>query len=72
MVKTAFYHVLHDTLVANDMEQASRIAYGAKRYRVVTLDGGLIETSGAMAGGGREKMQGKMGTQVNTLFLSSL
>ena len=45
--------------------QATRIAYGARRYRVVTLNGDLIETSGAMAGGGREKMHGKMGTQVS-------
>jgi chromosome segregation ATPase len=44
--------------------QANRIAYGAKRYRVVTLDGDLIEVSGAMSGGGKVKMSGKMGTQV--------
>jgi chromosome segregation ATPase len=47
--------------------KATRIAYGAKRYRVVTLNGDLIETSGAMAGGGREKMHGKMGTQVKNI-----
>ncbi len=63
-LKTAFYHYLRDTLVAKDMDQARRISFGAKRYRVVTLDGELIETSGAMSGGGREKMSGKMGTQI--------
>lgn len=63
-LKTAFYHYAHETLVAENMEQASRIAYGAKRYRVVTLIGDMIETSGAMAGGGKSKMSGKMGTQV--------
>ena len=46
------------------MQQAKRIAFGAKRFRVVTLGGDLIETSGAMSGGGREKMSGKMGTQI--------
>lgn len=45
-VKTAFYYALRDTLVAEDLEQASQIAYGEKRYRVVTLKGDLIETSG--------------------------
>lgn len=45
-VKTAFYFSLGNTLVADDLEQASRIAYGAQRYRVVTLKGDLIETTG--------------------------
>lgn len=42
-----FYHVLGDTLVANDLDQATRIGLqGEKRHRVVTLKGELIETSG--------------------------
>ena len=45
----AFYFALRDTLVANDLEQATRIAYGKTRYRVVTLAGQLIETSGISA-----------------------
>lgn len=45
-VKTAFYFALRDTLVANNLEQASRIAYGAQRYRVVSLGGDMIETTG--------------------------
>lgn len=45
-VRPAFYYALRDTLVANDLEQASRIAYGAQRFRVVTLGGDLIETTG--------------------------
>jgi hypothetical protein len=28
------------------------------------INGDLIETSGAMAGGGNQKLRGKMGTQV--------
>jgi chromosome segregation ATPase len=47
------------------MFQATRIAYGARRFRVVTLNGEMIETSGAMSGGGKEKMHGKMGTQAS-------
>lgn len=36
-VVTAFYYALRDTLVAKDLEQATRISYGARRFRVVTL-----------------------------------
>ena len=67
-MKTAFYQYVRDTLVADNLEQAKRIAFGATRYRVVTLDGEVIETSGAMAGGGREKMCGKMGSQIGELY----
>lgn len=56
----AFYHVLQDTLVAEDMRQANRIAYGQKRWRVVTMDGKLIEKSGAMTGGGNRQLRGAM------------
>ena len=65
-LKTAFYQYLRDTLVAEDMDQAKRIAFGHRRFRVVTLSGDLIETSGAMSGGGREKMSGMMGSQATT------
>lgn len=63
-VRTAFYFAIRDTLVANDLEQASRIAYGAVRHRVVTLDGEIIETSGTMSGGGRQKLRGRMGRSI--------
>lgn len=56
----AFYSIMQDTLVANDMRQANRIAYGEKRWRVVTLDGKLIEKSGAMSGGGNRPLRGAM------------
>ena len=65
-LKTAFYQYLRDTLVAENLEQAKRIAFGAQRFRVVTLSGEVIETSGAMAGGGSQKMSGKMGQQIAT------
>ena len=60
-----------DTLVATDLDQANRIAYGKTRYRVITLNGELIETSGAMSGGGNQKQQGKMGTQVTKYNFSN-
>lgn len=65
-VLPAFYFALRNTLVANDLEQGTRIAYGACRYRVVTLNGDVIETSGTMSGGGRTQIRGKMGTKVQT------
>ncbi|KAG2182444.1 hypothetical protein INT43_007374 [Umbelopsis isabellina] len=56
----AFYSVMQDTLVAENVQQANRIAYGRKRWRVVTLDGKLIEKSGAMTGGGTRPQRGAM------------
>jgi structural maintenance of chromosome 4 len=60
----AFYSVMHNTLVAKDLEQANRIAYGAKRWRVVTLDGQLIDVSGTMSGGGTRVAKGAMSSKV--------
>ncbi|XP_062706860.1 structural maintenance of chromosomes protein 4 [Aedes albopictus] len=65
-VLPAFYFALRDTLVAENLDQGQRIAYGAKRYRVVTLGGDVIETSGTMSGGGRSMQRGRMGTKVQT------
>lgn len=59
----AFYSVLRDTLVADSLQQANRIAYGRKRWRVVALDGKLIEKSGAMTGGGHRQQRGAMGSK---------
>ncbi|CAO3607107.1 unnamed protein product [Mucor fragilis] len=58
--RAAFYSVLQDTLVADNIQQANRIAYGHKRWRVVTMDGKLIEKSGAMTGGGNRQLRGAM------------
>ncbi|KAK5646128.1 hypothetical protein RI129_004592 [Pyrocoelia pectoralis] len=63
-IRPAFYYALRDTLVANDLDQATRIAYGRQRYRVVTLSGQLIETTGTMSGGGRTVLRGRMGQSV--------
>uniref|UniRef100_A0A8D8BBH1 Structural maintenance of chromosomes protein n=1 Tax=Culex pipiens TaxID=7175 RepID=A0A8D8BBH1_CULPI len=65
-VLPAFYFALRDTLVAENLDQGQRIAYGARRYRVVTLNGDVIETSGTMSGGGRSQQRGRMGTKVQT------
>ena len=45
----AFYYALRDTLVAANTETAKKIAYGkAKRWRVVTLEGVMIDISGTL------------------------
>lgn len=62
--RPAFYHALQDTLVANDLAQANRIAYGAKRWRVVTLMGELIDKSGTMSGGGSTVKKGLMSSKL--------
>ncbi|KAM9812168.1 structural maintenance of chromosomes protein 4 [Syngnathus typhle] len=65
-VRPAFYFALRDTLVAQDMEQATRMAFTKdKRWRVVTLKGQIIEMAGTMTGGGRV-MKGRMGSSLNT------
>ena len=60
----AFYSVLQNTVVADDLQQANRIAYGAKRWRVVTLDGQLIDKSGTMTGGGTKVARGGMSAKL--------
>lgn len=56
----AFYSVLRDTLVSSELSQANRVAYGKKRFRVVTLDGKLIDLSGTISGGGNHVARGLM------------
>lgn len=46
-MRPAFYFALRDTLVAKDLEQATRVAFQKdKRWRVVTLQGQIIEQAG--------------------------
>lgn len=59
----AFFKALQNTLVAKDLQQASRIAYGKQRWRVVTLDGQLIDKSGTMSGGGTKVNRGGMSSK---------
>ena len=71
--KLAFYHYLKDTLVAEDLDQANRITRNKNEvFRVVTLNGELIEKSGAMSGGGSHKMRGKMAFEFHQNSSSSL
>ncbi|WFD44591.1 Structural maintenance of chromosomes protein 4 [Malassezia psittaci] len=65
-----FYSELGDTLVASDLQQATRIAYGAKRWRVVTEDGQVIDKSGTMSGGGGRPREGLMSSQLHAGDLS--
>lgn len=44
----AFWYVFRDTLVVQDLGTARRLM---GKYRMVTLDGGIVERSGAMTGG---------------------
>ncbi|KAJ3853636.1 RecF/RecN/SMC [Lentinula lateritia] len=59
-----FYKAVGDTLVATDMDQANRIAFGERRTKVVTLAGQVIETSGAMSGGGGAPAKGGMSSKL--------
>lgn len=65
-LKLAFFATLGNTVVAKDLDQATRIAYTADNEfrRVVTLDGALFEKSGTMSGGGGKPRGGKMGTSI--------
>lgn len=61
----AFLKGVGNTLVANDLDQANRIAFGGqKRWRVVTLAGQLIDSSGTMSGGGTHVAKGGMSSKL--------
>ena len=60
-ITPALYLGVGNTLVAKDLETATRWAYDfGKRWRVVTMDGNLIEMSGTMQGGGKSVRRGGM------------
>ncbi|KAF6776425.1 hypothetical protein AHF37_03641 [Paragonimus kellicotti] len=64
-VKPALYFALRDTLVTDSMDTALKVAFSQRqRHRVVTLQGQLIETSGAMSGGGGRPLCGRMLTSL--------
>lgn len=52
--RAAFYYVFGDTIVVKDLASARRLMGGV---RLVTLDGELIETTGAIIGGTIDKNQ---------------
>ena len=51
--KNAFSYIFGDTLITDSMEISRKVGIG--RVRMVTLQGDLIETSGAIIGGFRKK-----------------
>jgi len=60
-VTPAIYLGVGNTLVAPDLDTATRWAFDyGKRWRVVTVDGKLIEGSGTMSGGGKSVRRGGM------------
>lgn len=64
-VLPAFYYVLGETLVADDIIAATRIAMGKeRRWRTVTLKGELVDVSGAMTGGGNVQTRSRIGREV--------
>ncbi|XP_057491270.1 structural maintenance of chromosomes protein 4 [Actinidia eriantha] len=72
-MKLAFFAALGNTIVAENIDQATRIAYGGNKEfrRVVTVDGALFETSGTMSGGGSKPRGGKMGTAIRATSVSA-
>jgi structural maintenance of chromosome 4 len=58
---SAFYKGIGNTLVTDNLDQANRIAFGGSRcWRVVTLAGQLIDSSGTMSGSGNHVSRGGM------------
>jgi structural maintenance of chromosome 4 len=69
-VTPALFLAVGNTLVASDMDIAARWAYeSTKRWRVVTVDGNLIETTGTMTGGGKTVRSGGMRLAVRFSFV---
>ncbi len=61
----AFNHVLSSTLVVQDISTARRVGVG--RTRMVTVEGDLVESSGAMSGGYRKRKSSGTGFQEEEL-----
>jgi len=60
-VTPAIFQAVGNTLVAPDIDTATRWSFDyGKRWRVVTLDGKLVESAGTMSGGGKSVKKGGM------------
>ncbi len=59
-LQNAFYFALRYTLVTSNIETGTKVGYGQTSYRVVTLDGVIVEIIGAMVCGGKPR-RGTMG-----------
>lgn len=60
--KNAFFYALGETLIVEDLESAKPLM---GEYRMVTLDGSLIEKTGAMTGGSVSKSNLKFSSNYN-------
>ncbi len=61
--RVALYHALGNTLVAENLEDARRMAFKpSRKNRVVTMSGEVIEDSGAMSGGGKAPSRYRLGS----------
>jgi structural maintenance of chromosome 4 len=68
---SAFYKGIGNTLVADNLDQANRIAFGgSRRWRVVTLAGQLINSSGTMSGSGNHVSRGGMSSKLQAEAVS--
>ncbi|KAG0697734.1 RecF/RecN/SMC N terminal domain-containing protein [Suillus ampliporus] len=68
---SAFFKGVGNTLVAENLDQANRIAFGgSRRWRVVTLAGQLIDSSGTMSGGGNHVSRGGMSSKLQAEAVS--
>ncbi|KAL7069281.1 putative structural maintenance of chromosomes protein [Cryptosporidium serpentis] len=64
--KVAWYYALRDTLVAENLDHASHIAFnGKQRWKVVTVNGEVIDSSGTLTGGGINTTTCKQGIKCN-------
>lgn len=54
-LQVAVMWAITQTLVCPNLEVAKRIAYGKQRFRVVTIDGSLIDMTGTISGGGEPR-----------------
>lgn len=72
--KGAFYMALRDTIVAPDLDTAVKVAYDGDKvvWKVVTIDGNIIDTSGSMSGGGNQVKSGGMLTKSSNASIASL
>eukprot|EP00747_Dinoflagellata_sp_TGD_P161178 gnl/TRDRNA2_/TRDRNA2_178056_c0_seq39.p1 gnl/TRDRNA2_/TRDRNA2_178056_c0~~gnl/TRDRNA2_/TRDRNA2_178056_c0_seq39.p1 ORF type:complete len:1119 (-),score=39.58 gnl/TRDRNA2_/TRDRNA2_178056_c0_seq39:4108-7464(-) len=61
--RVAFYYGLRDCLVTRNLQQAMCIAYEqrkSKSYKIVSMEGELIQESGTISGGGKNPYVGRM------------
>uniref|UniRef100_A0AC34GQN4 Structural maintenance of chromosomes protein n=1 Tax=Panagrolaimus sp. ES5 TaxID=591445 RepID=A0AC34GQN4_9BILA len=62
----AFYFALRNTIVCDDIIKAREASnLNGEKWRVVTLDADVVETSGTLTGGGSAKKRGRIGTNLN-------